>query len=170
MEELKNSPSQEKLKRFIETDDLSQINKEKPLFKRLIMNLLNQTNTNDNENTELDAIYAILNHFNQFLISGKKLELGAFRPRIRLSNGQTHFLNELSSGEQHLLTFLTLFLVLRRNDNVFFIDEPEISLSMAWQRKLLPLLSEFAPQAQIIVATHSPEIADGNIDYLRKIS
>ncbi|MCW5209732.1 ATP-binding protein, partial [Desulfobulbus sp. US1] len=39
------------------------------------------------------------------------------------------------------------------------IDEPEISLNAKWQRNLIPLLSELAPNTQIIVASHSPAIA-----------
>lgn len=46
------------------------------------------------------------------------------------------------------------------------VDEPEISLNMIWQRKLLPLLNELATNAEIIVASHSPSIARANSKYL----
>mgnify|MGYP005779253465 FL=1 len=46
------------------------------------------------------------------------------------------------------------------------VDEPEISLNMVWQRKLLPLLNELAPNAEIIVASHSPSITRANSKYL----
>ncbi len=174
LKELKPSASQEMLKNFVESDDISSLESKNPLFKTLVINLLNQTKLYESENIELKAISTLINTFNAFISQEKTIEktlhVDSYRAKILLPNHESHSLKDLSSGELHLLSFLTLFLVLRRTDNVFFIDEPEISLSMAWQRKLLPLLSEFAPQAQIIVATHSPEIADGNIDYLRKIS
>lgn len=170
LKELKDSASKEKLKQFIEADDLSLIHKEKPLFKTLVINLLNQTKSEEQENIELRAISTLINTFNAFISQEKTIEktlhVDSYRAKILLPNHESHSLKDLSSGELHLLSFLTLFLVLRRTDNVFFIDEPEISLSMAWQRKLLPLLSEFAPQAQIIVATHSPSIVYKNTNYL----
>ena len=85
---------------------------------------------------------------------------------ISLPRGRRHGLDELSSGERHLLSFLTLFLIICRGRDFYLIDEPEISLSMKWQRELLPLLSELSPNSQIIVATHSPSIANRNSDYL----
>jgi predicted ATP-dependent endonuclease of OLD family len=42
--------------------------------------------------------------------------------------------------------------------NVFIIDEPELSLHLRWQEMLLEKMIESNPRAQIIVATHSPEI------------
>jgi predicted ATP-dependent endonuclease of OLD family len=42
---------------------------------------------------------------------------------------------------------------------LFIADEPELSLHIDWQRKILNALLDLNPKAQIIVATHSPEIA-----------
>jgi len=41
---------------------------------------------------------------------------------------------------------------------LFFADEPELSLHVGWQEKLLPSLRTLNPNSQIIVATHSPDI------------
>ena len=41
-----------------------------------------------------------------------------------------------------------------------------LKFRLIWQRKLLPLLSELAPNAEIIVASHSPSIAKENSNYL----
>ena len=43
-------------------------------------------------------------------------------------------------------------------DGVMFIDEPELTLHMDWQRVLLPILLEIAPKTQFIVATHAATI------------
>jgi predicted ATPase len=104
--------------------------------------------------------------FNAHLYRDKKLVVTEDAAYIDLGSGKQHTLNELSSGERHLLTFLTAFLIIGRNRNFFIIDEPEISLNMKWQRELLPLLNEISPNAQIIVATHSPSIAHKNTNYL----
>ena len=38
-------------------------------------------------------------------------------------------------------------------------DEPELSLHIAWQRQIIPAIRKINPNSQIIVATHSPEVA-----------
>ena len=64
----------------------------------------------------------------------------------------------LSSGEKQILILLTEAL-LRVNDPVVYIaDEPELSLHISWQEKLLRSLVELGGQMQVIVATHSPDI------------
>ena len=67
----------------------------------------------------------------------------------------------LSSGEKQILILLTEAL-LRVDDPVVYIaDEPELSLHISWQRKLLQSLMELGGQKQVIVATHSPAIIGG---------
>ena len=65
-------------------------------------------------------------------------------------------LNNLSSGEKHLLRILieTLF----AGENSILIDEPEISMHVDWQRQLINTMRQLNPSAQLILATHSPEI------------
>jgi predicted ATP-dependent endonuclease of OLD family len=38
------------------------------------------------------------------------------------------------------------------------MDEPEISLHLDWQRKLIGYIRELNPNVQIIMSTHSPGI------------
>ena len=62
----------------------------------------------------------------------------------------------LSAGEKQMLSFLC-YNAFRRN-NAIFIDEPEISLHVDWQRILFPKLLEQGSDNQFIIATHSPFI------------
>jgi predicted ATPase len=68
--------------------------------------------------------------------------------------------DQLSSGEYHLLYLMVTALVSRRRSTVIAIDEPEMSMHIAWQRKLIRELVACASNAspQFIFATHSPEI------------
>ena len=80
--------------------------------------------------------------------------------------------NLLSSGEKQILILLTQAL-LRVDDPVVYIaDEPELSLHVIWQEKLLESLVRLGGQMQVIVATHSPDIVgkfeDKIIDLGRK--
>lgn len=68
--------------------------------------------------------------------------------------------SQLSSGEYHLLYLMVSALTTQRRGTVIAIDEPELSLHIAWQRKLISQLLECASNAtpQFVFATHSPEI------------
>ncbi|WP_367256199.1 AAA family ATPase [Pseudomonas sp. stari2] len=66
---------------------------------------------------------------------------------------------KLSSGEKQLIILFVEALLQRQQPYVFLADEPEISLHIAWQRNIIPAIRLLNPNAQIIVATHSPEVA-----------
>jgi predicted ATPase len=62
----------------------------------------------------------------------------------------------LSAGEKQMLSFFCYNAF--SSDSCLFIDEPEISLHVDWQRILFPLLLKQSMGNQFIVATHSPFI------------
>ncbi|MEC3525529.1 AAA family ATPase [Bacillus paranthracis] len=62
----------------------------------------------------------------------------------------------LSAGEKQMLSFIA-YNALYSNTPII-IDEPEISLHVDWQRKLLRILTSQNTRNQLIVATHSPFI------------
>ena len=64
--------------------------------------------------------------------------------------------DKLSAGEKQMLSFLCYNAF---SDNAaIFIDEPELSLHVDWQRLLLPVLRQQQTGNQFFVATHSPFI------------
>ena len=63
---------------------------------------------------------------------------------------------KLSSGEKQMLSFLCYNAFY--DNGIIFIDEPELSLHVDWQRMLFDILMEQGTQNQLIVATHSPFI------------
>jgi energy-coupling factor transporter ATP-binding protein EcfA2 len=81
--------------------------------------------------------------------------------RIDARGGQSLNEGQLSSGEFHLLYLMVSALVTRRRGTVIAIDEPEMSMHIAWQRRLVSTLFQCASKAepQFILATHSPDIA-----------
>ena len=66
------------------------------------------------------------------------------------------FSDELSSGEQQMLSFLCYNAF--SSNTTIFIDEPELSLHVGWQRILIPVLLEQGTGNQFFMATHSPFI------------
>lgn len=71
----------------------------------------------------------------------------------------------LSSGEKQLLVIMLTALVQENRPGVLFMDEPEISLHIEWQQRLITLIRTLNPNVQIILCTHSPAIImDGWVD------
>jgi len=79
---------------------------------------------------------------------------------IQTKGGQTLRENQLSTGEFHLLFLMVAALVTRRTGTIIAIDEPEMSMHLAWQRQLIPALVQCASRANplFIFATHSPDV------------
>ena len=78
---------------------------------------------------------------------------------IRFSQiGETLVPYQLSSGEKQMLAILLTVLVEDREPYVLFMDEPEVSLHIEWQKRLIELIIELNPNVQIILTTHSPAV------------
>jgi hypothetical protein len=75
-----------------------------------------------------------------------------------LSGEQKIKTNQLSAGEKQLLIILMTVLVQDNKPSILFLDEPEISLHIDWQKKLIGYIRELNPNCQVILATHSPAI------------
>jgi len=105
-----------------------------------------------------NEIKLFLDEYNKLLNYNKKLVLSANGVYVAPQN---HSIQKLSSGERHLLTFLATILLMGEEQDFILIDEPEISLNVNWQKKILNTISKLAPSSQIIVATHSPLITRG---------
>lgn len=135
------------------------------LLKMLLRNILNELQV---EKLMLNSINLLIDKFNGYLIGGKKLVVGYDKAHVTIGE-KTHSIHELSSGERHMLTFLSLVLFSGRERNFLIIDEPEISLNLTWQRNLLDVFSELVPHTQIIVASHSPAMAGKNRDRLSEL-
>ena len=80
--------------------------------------------------------------------------------RVTRSDGTTLNLEKLSSGEQHELVMLYELLFRASSNSLILIDEPELSLHVAWQEQWVKDLEETAKLSDFraIIATHSPEI------------
>lgn len=78
---------------------------------------------------------------------------------------------QLSSGEKQLLVILLTVLVQDNQHCTLFMDEPEISLHVEWQQRLISLIRCLNPNVQIILTTHSPAlIMNGWLDAVTEVS
>ena len=78
---------------------------------------------------------------------------------------------QLSSGEKQMLIILLTVLVEDNQPYVLFMDEPEASLHLEWQKRLVDLCVELNPNVQIILTTHSPAIVmNGWVDSVTEVT
>jgi hypothetical protein len=72
-------------------------------------------------------------------------------------------LESLSSGEKQMISLFAR-LYLYPGKKLILIDEPELSLSIAWQRRILPDILRAPLCEQIFAITHSPFTFDNELD------
>lgn len=107
------------------------------------------------------SFYSFIESINRFL-SYKQIQ---YSPEIGLyftstqSNRYIHP-NNLSSGEQQIIKMMCYALVTAQKNTLFIIDEPEISLNIKWQRRLIKSLLDISSfgETKFIFATHSIEM------------
>lgn len=88
----------------------------------------------------------------------KKVRVTPRGIKIYNLNNKQIDLQVLSSGEKKVIALFTAAIFF--SNTYLLIDEPEISLSIIWQNWLLPTLLSQCKSNKIIVATHSPYIAE----------
>ena len=125
-----------------------------------------------NKNIIFQEIDKFLNLVNGFLSdSGKILnynEKGQLFYTIEGNGKAKNLLYTLSLGEIWLITMFASIIfkpIFSDVPVVILIDEPELSLHVRWQEKLIDSLIEASKDVQYIIATHSPEIIRGRIDH-----
>ena len=90
---------------------------------------------------------------------------------IFLQDGERLLPYKLSSGEKQMLIILLTVLVRDGAHCVLFMDEPEASLHIEWQQKLIGMIRELNPNVQLILTTHSPAvIMEGWLDAVTEVS
>ena len=92
---------------------------------------------------------------------------GAFEVFYIRENHPSLPVDELSAGQLELFLFLAALVLNDHREGIVFIDEPELHLDPQWHALIVRSLMALQPEAQFIVATHSPEIYDAAMSYER---
>ena len=108
---------------------------------------------------------------NKYLISNKIIYNSQDFTCQLLNRVDDHFdpensinFQNLSSGEKQIVSLFS-HLYLDKDRSVFvFIDEPELSLSVDWQRTFLPDIAKSSNCSGLIATTHSPFIFDNELE------
>ena len=127
------------------------INKEESLD--ILSKLQQEAENVNNKHDELLQPFTVLS---KLVINVLKYKEGIKLDGFNIAGGTFNAIDSrlLSAGEQQMLSFLCYNAFYE--DSVIFIDEPELSLHVDWQRRLFPNLMKQQSSNQFIVATHSP--------------
>lgn len=81
-------------------------------------------------------------------------------------------LSELSSGEQHELVLVYELLFKVTDGALILIDEPELSLHVAWQKRFISDIVKIQKlrNLSVVIATHSPQIINDNWDLVTELT
>lgn len=115
--------------------------------------------------SRLDDVYAKVKLFSDLIgkkhFTAKTIAFSREKGLLAVANDQKWLdLSDLSSGEQNVIVMLYYLVFEYNNNKLLLIDEPEISLHVAWQYQYIEELEEILElnDGQAIIATHSPQI------------
>lgn len=121
-----------------------------------ILEELNKLLTLKESNKNKEKLITVLN--NMFSDTGKRVKIMDNKLLFTLKNGNKIELKNLSSGERQIIYIFIKVINASNNNALILMDEPEISLHLSWQEKLLTEIRNVNKGSQIIIVTHSPAI------------
>jgi hypothetical protein len=113
-----------------------------------------------------DSIKTFKDICNNYLI-GKKVFYDESAIKIFIKSDLTNkeiLLRHLSSGEKQIISMFSKVYLSEKERFIVLFDEPELSLSMVWQRRLLPDVLNSKKCDFLLAVTHSPFIFDNELD------
>lgn len=141
--------------------------KKEPI-QQLIAHFFIQLSDIDKELTKKEEIISrFINSCNKYLEdSGKRLNYDNqnYKISINWDNKKSVDYKALSSGEKQVVSIFSDLYLSDYSSFALIIDEPELSLSIGWQKKFLPEIMETGRCNFIAAATHSPFIFENALD------
>lgn len=83
---------------------------------------------------------------------------------VRKKNNRSVDIESLSSGEKQIISLFALLYLQKKENLAIFFDEPELSLSMEWQKNLLPDIVNSGKCKFLFSTTHSPFIFENELE------
>lgn len=147
------------------TDEMFEWLINSPQIQRIddLIDLIKEYNkTREELFSEINSFLDVINSF--FEDTNKNVEFDKTGEIVVKFKKIQRSVSTLSSGERQLLIiFAHLFFGIDKNNSlIYMVDEPELSLHLKWQNQFAKLLKKASPNSQFILATHSPEIVNGN--------
>ena len=163
----------EEIEEEYKTKILDLVNDKKIKNNKYLLNLIEKLIDSYNEQKQYDdRIKKFSDTCNQYLndkyfyYNQSTLSLEIFLDSISKEN--IIELTQLSSGEKQLISLFSKLYLESDENSIVIIDEPELSLSLKWQKMLLPDIIKTENCDLLLTVTHSPFIFDNEFDYYAK--
>lgn len=145
-----------------------EINKTSNSYLRSFLTQLLEVYASDKEQEQaIEAFVSVINSYWSNDFDEKKFIFDKLTVTTRVENrytGNALPLNALSSGEKQIVSIFARLYLSKNKRFIVLIDEPELSLSMDWQKRFLPDILRSPSCAQLVAITHSPFIFDNELD------
>lgn len=133
--------------------------KQSDYFRAIIDNLIEIYEGNKNIDESLEKFKDVCN---QYLVNNRiiydNLNIKCYVEQ--LYSKEEISLKNLSSGEKQIISLFSKLYLSEQEDNIVLFDEPELSLSIVWQAKLIPDIVNSKKCSFAVIITHSPFIFD----------
>src|SRR5699024_7936281 len=137
------------------SDEITKMGLENESAEDILKKIKDKVDEAEKEKNKRFTNFKVLSETVEYLFKDKGIKLN---DSITLgdSTAKAFSSNLLSAGEKQMLSFLCYNLFF--DNTSIFIDEPEISLHVDWQRMLMRILFQQKNTNQYIITTHSPFI------------
>lgn len=156
--------SQKRKKEILELVQSENIYKDQ--YNALAYFLSNLIDIYDQQREKDNRIKEFVKVASKYLVN-KEIRYDESNVKITVINVRTEKeveLENLSSGEKQLISILSKLYLESDKPSIIIFDEPELSLSIEWQKDLLPDIIASGQCEFLLAATHSPFIFENELD------
>lgn len=154
------------LRRLIrDIDTKEQLNDRQKIIAHFFLKLLDLHRQQEKNESSVQSFIEVCNKY----LSGKAIQYDSSQYEISIL--QTEAVKDeelelqmLSSGEKQIVSLFSHIYLSGEDKYFVLIDEPELSLSVTWQRQFLPDILNTGKCSGLIAVTHSPFIFDNELD------
>ncbi len=133
------------------------VGKESPSFSNYRFKATNFPSEAKKINARIKNLFGFIDEI--FSETNKKINIDPETNEVYFRRNGSHIaLEQLSSGEKQILIILFTVFLMEEQPYILLMDEPDISLHISWQQKLIDIIHELNPNCQLILSTHSPSI------------
>jgi predicted ATPase len=134
-----------------------------PDLAYLFTNLLQIREQQIKHQTDIESLAEVCNKY----LVDKKFEYDDTKVELKIVHSKTNKeinLADISSGEKQIVSLFVKLFLGEHYKNAIIIDEPELSISIEWQKMLLPDIWNSNKCCFLLAATHSPFIFENEFD------
>nr|WP_246312572.1 AAA family ATPase [Aquabacterium terrae] len=129
--------------------------------------LTNISRLQASEEGDIESFIRVVNQYWKAAQSDKKFVYDKYTVDVYVNNTITETkipLHVLSSGEKQIISVFARLYFSKATEYFVIIDEPELSLSIEWQRLFLPDIVATPKCRGLLAITHSPFVFENNLD------